>query len=386
MSRESLFREAFTVVLEPVTPVHVWGGREAIIGIDALVHGNELILINFEETLKKAPEDVLRRFTTLLRSARPEEATASFLKELKSRELISGLRIPIKTKSRIELNSRVRILHEYIIPGSELKGYIRTGIIKGLLKETPNANKIIADGIDLEKEAKNVGLGIEAQLLRFSRPEKQGGFVDALSIISVSDPLAYEQVERSLRELRVVHTPRLDHVASLLAITFSRGRLKYEVTIHKVWKPKLTSRPHERNVIEEVENILEKINNLANKIGSKNWLLNTLRKFGCDLIKIELNKIKSTTKLRNYEDLLSKLEKDLCSENTSCVPARIGFMTGHESKTIIPEIKNYDPRIYDEVKTRMQQELNRVWDALTLKLVEVDEDLFGVGWCKICVE
>ncbi|MEM4687479.1 MAG: hypothetical protein QXY67_08385, partial [Zestosphaera sp.] len=145
-------------------------------------------------------------------------------------------------------------------------------------------------------------------------------------------------------------------------------------------------RPHERNVIEEVENTLEKINNLANKIGSKNWLLNTLRKFGCDLIKIELNKIKGTTKLRNYEDLLSKLEKDLCSENTSCVPARIGFMTGHESKTIIPEIKNYNPRIYDEVKTRMQQELNRVWDALTLKLVEVDEDLFGVGWCKICVE
>ncbi|MEM0040721.1 MAG: type III-A CRISPR-associated RAMP protein Csm5 [Thermoproteota archaeon] len=386
MSRESLFREVFTIVLEPVTPVHVWGGREAVIGIDALVRGDELTLINFEEILEKAPEDVLRRFTILLKSARPKEAIASFLKELESRELLSGLRVPIKTKPSIELNSRVKVLHEYIIPGSELKGYIRTGIIKGLLREIPNADKIIADGINLEKKAKNAGLGIEAKLLRFNRPKKQGGFVDALSIISVSDPLAYEQVEKSLRRLRVVHTSGLVDVASLLAITFSGGRLKYEVAIRKVGKPRLISKTYEKNVTEEVENILEKINNLANKIGNKNWLLEALRKFGCDLIKIELSKIKGNTKLRNYEDLLSKLEKDLCNENTTCVPARIGFMTGHESKTIIPEIKNYNPRIYDEVKRRMQQELHRVWDARTLKLVEVDKDLFGVGWCKICVE
>lgn len=386
MSVRSLLKEVLTTTLEPVTPIHVWGGGEVIVGVDALVHENELILIDLEDTLRKAPEDLLKKLNTLLTRAEPKKAVAGFLEELKSRELISGLKIPIKTKSRVELNTRIRTQHEYVVPGSELKGYLRTGIIKGLLKKAPDVTKIIREGINLEREAKNVGVGVEAQLLRAPRLKTQGGFIDVLSVISVSDPLIYERVEMSLRELRVVHVPNLDPVASNLAITFSGGVIKYEVTVHAFKKPAFSSGSREEPLTRDLEKIVEKICKVADVISDKNWLINTLREFGCDLIDIELEKIRGIAKLENYAKLLTELKKNLCSRNTNCVPARIGFMTGHESKTIIPEIKRYSPEIYNEVKARMQQELGRVWDALTLKLVEVNDDLVGVGWCKICLE
>lgn len=386
MSTRSLLKEVLTATLEPVTPIHVWGGREAIVGIDALVHDNELILVDLEDTLKKVPEDLLKKLNTSLIRAEPKKAVASFLEELKSRELISGLKIPVKTKSRIELNTRIRVQHDYIVPGSELKGYLRTGIIKGLLKKAPDVARIIREGTDLEKEAKNVGIGVEAQLLRTPRLRAQGGFIDALSVISVSDPLTYERVEMSLRELKVAHIPNLDLVASLLAIVFSGGVLKYKITIHEFKKPVFSSESRREPLIKDLEKIIEKMCRVTNVISDKNWLVNTLREFGCDLINIELEKIRGIAKLENYAKLLTELKRDLCGRNIDCIPARIGFMTGHESKTIITEIKRYSPEIYNEVKARMQQELGRIWDALTLKLVEVDNDLVGVGWCKICLE
>jgi len=384
---ESLFKEVLTITLEPITPTHVWGGRDAIVGIDALVHGNELILIDMENTLKRVPENLLNKFSNSLKYAEPKKAIVSLLEELNARGLIEGLRIPIKTRSRIELNTRIRVQHENIIPGSELKGYIRTGIIKGLLKKTPgDIAEILKRGINLEKEAKDVGIGVEAQLLRTPRLKKQGGFLDALSALSVSDPLTYEHIEITLRELRVIHIPSLDLVVPLLAVTFSGGKLKYRVAIHTFKRQISSSELHKKAPIKDLEKIIERMNNVINVIGSKNWLLNTLREFGCDLINIELEKIRGITELGNYEKLLTDLKRNLCSRDTSCVPARIGFMTGHESKTIIPEIKRYSPKTYEEIKARMQQELGRIWDASTLKLVEVNTDLVGIGWCRICLE
>ncbi|MEM1882606.1 MAG: type III-A CRISPR-associated RAMP protein Csm5 [Sulfolobales archaeon] len=391
MNLQKLFKDTFTVTLEPVTPVHVWSGKDAAVGVDAIIHKDELILVDIEDTLKKIPEDLLESFVELSRSVGSTKALTNLLEKLKSRGLISGLKISVQTEPEIAPRSGVvKVQHEYVVPGSELKGYIRTGIIKKRLIESRNASEIIEKGVDLGGEAKNAGIGVEAQLLRKWRPKTQRGFIDALSYISVSDPLEYINVKMHLRELIVFHIPDLSRVATLYAVTFSEGRLKYRVTISTTKKFGFYSK-HPERYVKELEEITAEIDKLVNTMGNRSWLLSALRDFGCDLIKIELDKLKEVrsrghVELMKYEELLKKLKGDLCDSSTHCVPARIGFMAGHESKTIIPEVKRYTPKIYDEIRASMEQRLKRTWDARTLKLTKVNGDLVGIGWCKLCIE
>jgi len=211
--------------------------------------------------------------------------------------------------------------------------------------------------------------------------------MDALMMISVSDPLSIEGLQTSVRKLTVLKTSNLKPVASLYAVTFDQGVLRYEMSIRSFKLPETS------NNSELPKETVEKMNSLSEKFNSKDWILEALGEMGCELIDIELEKIKDTQSLKKYYQIINDLKKELCSEDNKnqdghCVPARIGFMTGHESKTLLPEIKRYHYAKYNAIKSVMGKRLRRPWDSLTVKLVNLDSvnELAGVGWCRLCLE
>ncbi|MEM1907387.1 MAG: type III-A CRISPR-associated RAMP protein Csm5 [Thermosphaera sp.] len=386
MSANQAFQDLFktiTITLEPVTPIHVWSGRNAIVGVDALIQEQYFIVIELEESMKTLPEKSLEELASTF--GRKDEL-ANRLRQLYKEGLLVAKKIPVRTPIQGS-QTNVRLLHENLVPGSELKGYIRTAVLKKLLKSNREPHKIIGKRVNPWRNPKHMGMDIEAQLLRSPRTKKQGGFMDALMMISVSDPLSIEGLQTSVRKLTVLKTSNLKPVASLYAVTFDQGVLRYEMSIRSFKLPETS------NNIELPKETVEKMNSLSEKFNSKDWILEALGEMGCELIDIELEKIKDTQSLKKYYQILNDLKKELCSEDNKnqaghCVPARIGFMTGHESKTLLPEIKRYHYAKYNAIKSVMGKRLRRPWDSLTVKLVNLDSvnELVGVGWCRLCLE
>ncbi|MEM4625054.1 MAG: type III-A CRISPR-associated RAMP protein Csm5, partial [Thermosphaera sp.] len=349
MSANQAFQDLFkttTITLEPVTPIHVWSGRNAIVGVDALIQEQYFIVIELEESMKTLPEKSLEELASTF--GRKDEL-ANRLRQLYKEGLLVAKKIPVRTPIQGS-QTNVRLLHENLVPGSELKGYIRTAVLKKLLKSNREPHKIIGKRVNPWRNPKHMGMDIEAQLLRSPRTKKQGGFMDALMMISVSDPLSIEGLQTSVRKLTVLKTSNLKPVASLYAVTFDQGVLRYEMSIRSFKLPETS------NNIELPKETVEKMNSLSEKFNSKDWILEALGEMGCELIDIELEKIKDTQSLKKYYQIINDLKKELCSEDNKnqaghCVPARIGFMTGHESKTLLPEIKRYHYAKYNAIKS-----------------------------------
>lgn len=386
MSSTARLPTEYSVKLTPVTPVHVWAGVNAVIDVSAFVRGDSLYVLTDRDLdqLSAAELEAIRV------ARRPEEAMRQAFEALLSRGTVKPL---AKVRTTVRPKAEVRLLHENLVPGSTLKGYIRTALIRHLLSSMrpDQLASVIRSGVDLygKRGPAHVSEGLEASVLRKPRLRKQGGFVDAMELLLVSDP---EVIDRrlSLRKLLVAHRhdPR-DVVAEVLAVVLDpteREALRYSV---KVLTPSLSAErvlpaPHEEHREIPAE-ALELKKAFEERLSRRDFLLDALRTHGCVLVKTELEKVRGLL-ADYYRGLLEELWTSMCEKRVDCVPARIGFMTGHEAKTVIDLVAKYAPDMYRDVVGFMQRQVGRVWDALTLKLVEYDGKTLGVGWCKLCVE
>lgn len=375
----------YTVKLVPVTPIHVWAGANAVVGLDAFVRGENLYVLTAKD-LEQLPAADLE---VAVSARRPEEALPRAFEALLARGLIKPL---ARVKASVPPRAEIRLLHEYIVPGSTLKGYVRTAVMRSLLSAM-SSNQLVSairSGVDLSggRKPAHVSEGLEASVFRKPRLRKQGGFVDAMELLLVSDP---EIVERrlSVRRLYVVHRHNpSDRVAEILAVVLDpteREALRYDV---KVFTPRLAVERVFLNLREEdrkaMLDVLGLLKSFEETLSRRDFLLEALRNHGCALLELELRKVHES--LVDYRRMLEELRKGACEKGASCVPARLGFMTGHEAKTVLDLVIKHTPDLYKDVASFMGQQVRRVWDALTLKLVDYEGRMLGVGWCKLCVE
>lgn len=374
----------FVVRLKPITPIHVWSGDDVVICLDAHIHENNLYVLTPEDLNKLRGDEIVK----ILESSKDgsERMFNTILQSLiRSRQLKPIAEVKIKEHSYLSLcgkRERVRLMHNDIIPGSTLKGYIRTAILRYELVRDPNVANVIKKGVNLYLEPSRVGEGIEASVLRKPRLRRQGGFVDVMELLMISDPEKVD-VRLSLRELLTAEAAIPNKViARTLAVVLdptNSDALRFTLTINKdgIVRDGIVS-------AKGFEEILEHRNKFVSKFSGKNYLIDALREFGCNLIDFELKRLHKS--LGDYIDLLNYMKRNYCETKTNCVPARIGFMTGREAKTIIDLLMIHTPQLYQNVVSYMQREIKRLWDSLTVKLVDYDCRLLGVGWCELCVE
>lgn len=412
------------IALKPVTPIHVWSGSTATINIDAFIDGRYLYVLTQDEMLK-----YMNKIMGKISKYAGENTTAPECRDLVL-NILSGKDIsysnsssiiaellkcmikeryikPIaeqKIKGQIPSSGKIKLLHPGFIPGSTLKGYIRTAMLRELLSKLrpSDITRIIKSNIDLRREPKRVSLGLEAALLERPRFEEQGGLFDLLQLIKVSDP-EFTDLKLALRELRVVYKYNINRkVARIPAVVIepftqqSPNLIKYNIILDTMDRIAerivvrselgIDEKKHE-NIKESIDEIIRFREEFARRLEDSKFLWSALRNFGCHLVEREIEKIRMVRdELKYYSDVLLKL-RDLCREGgRDCIPARIGFMTGHEAKTVIDLVERYDKETYKKVVDLMSMTVRRNWDSLTLKLVDLDGKLVGVGWCLLCRE
>ncbi len=369
--------ETLKVTLEPITPTHVWSGVEVVVGIDAVMEGGKLKLIDLDRTLSELPEYVIQSLDlTNIRST---------LTTLRGRGLLRyKAEVPLATQ--VNEGDRVRLLSPTTVPGSTLKGYIRTALAFYKLNsmDVNDARKLLDKEVNLKVKPINVGQRVEGRLFKAKKLEKQGGLFDVMTYLSVSDPLAAQGLSYSVRKLIVVNRVSFEEIASLRAITWDKGSLQYDIQISGPPPLDLIGGSRQEETLRD--SFMPHIVTLSQDL-APNKLIESLRAFGCTLVDDEMDKIAGINRLAEYRRLLEGVKESFCmGKSDKCVVVRLGFMTGHEAKTIAPFLKAKHPSLYDRIRKYMQEHMKRPWDSYTLKLVDVGGTLFGLGWCKLCLE
>lgn len=364
MANSSIYKR-YSLTLKPLTVLHVWSGNEAVLGIDAVYRSDgRLCIVDYEALPSHIIKEIMSSPLHKL-----QQALLKFRDEL-------PCKLVIDSKVKPSVNTRIKVINQYILPGSSLKGYIRTAVMYYLATKLSQKDfiEVLNQGVNLNAVPKQVSEGLNAWFFREPRLRQQGGFVDSFQELIISDPRLVS-VHLVLDELQVYELPQMQKIASIYAIVFNKGELEYDV---KFIKPLKSLPPDLERVFNKILNklsLLEKID-----------LLKALRVFGCHLLESEINRIGSIKKLEKYVELLREYYNKYCREETNCVIARLGFMTGHQAKTILVLVKKVYPKLYNSIKSFLSQHYNRVWDELTIKLVNIDDTgLVGIGWCELCL-
>lgn len=367
---EGVVYKDYLVRLRPLTPVHVWSGGKLMVGLDIVKRQDRLCIVDIGRLSQDLVEKIL--------GAKPEDVYTiieNFADTLPCSEELGFSVVPPRG---IQVNE----IAPSFIPGSSLKGYIRTAILYVLLKDsgTPqDIRRILSSTIDLTADPRNVAQGLEGYFLRAPRSRKQGGYVDALQQLVISDPLAH--IGRDclrVEEFQVFEIPKMNRIASQYVIALACGELIYGI---KVLKSPTTI----NNIIPQVPEHKQVLDKLSLLLGKVNTILESLRVFGCDLVRYEMEKIGDTKGLEQYRNLLNEFLKKYCKAGGECVISKLGYMAGLRSKTLIDIVKKVDRNLYNDVRNKMQSVLGHTWDELTIKLARFDGKLIGVGWCELCI-
>jgi CRISPR-associated protein Csm5 len=342
-------------------------------GLDIVGRGADMLCI---VDLDKLPSNIVNE----LANARADDIP----KILERRSAQLPCKLVLRAIATVLPYAQVLEMNQYIVPGSTLKGYIRTAILFHMLRGISDKAKLVEvleSGIDLTKESKYVSEGLEAQFFRVPRPRKQGGFVDSFQSLLVLDPeLRVEPNCLSVSELQVVELVggKLKPIASQFAVVATCGELRYRVSI-RASTPGILSR-----VVSQVPEHKADVEKLRLLDGVD--IVKVLKEFGCSILLREIERLSIYKELEAYLSLLKDLYSKYCTRESRCVIARLGYMTGHIAKTVLSIVKDAYPQLYQQIRSYMESKLHHTWDELTIKLVRSPQGLVGPGWCEVCIE
>jgi len=210
--------------------------------------------------------------------------------------------------------------------------------LKGLVGSPNNIRNVLHKRIK-KLEPKNVAQHLESYFFRARRPKKQRGFVDSFQQLIVSDPeVSIDRDCLSVEKFEVYELPAMSKIVSQYVIAVLCGKLIYNI--------KVFSSPTDPTNITPLVNEHTQVLRRLSFLQKNNILFESLKTFGCKLLRYEIDRVKQIKNLEKYREFLEELVKKYCEQQTNCVIGRIGYMIGLKSKTVIDIVKNVDYNLF----------------------------------------
>ena len=363
--------------LEVLTSAHVWSGEELYKGIDYCCQQDRLFIVDPIKILEAHRERDIR-----YGCYPPRNMVIETLK-VHDRDVCTPRSI----------KKHIRIGGKRTIPGSSVKGLLRTSYIYGVLKSDNQllnqVNDLIHSELDdintsiltgqrrqARREIKNVASSMEEQLLKLIvRAGSLEYILDALNRVIVSDPVAYGKLSHGARTIYVYEIPRLARRDTRPRFMVPVEAIDKGSTI--IYDLKIMKREGfnvDRGDKSSIESLYRKI--------SIDEITRGLEVFSRDLVEYELGRIRgiSDELIGDYRRFLQDIRGKISSREFYL---RIGYMTGHNAKTIDLLLRDNVRKLLEDVMTKIY---NHTWDSLTLKLTRINEKFYGFGWIKITLQ
>ncbi len=365
----NIFHERVIARVTPLTPTHVWSGKESVIRLDTFaLPGGKICVIDYESLDPSIIKKIVSKGTPDL------SVVESMLKDPRQQARICRRIVESSVNLQGDIK-RIMLSNPEIIPASSLKGYIRTAIMFNKLMALPDDKfkKYVNSGINLYTEPKNAAIGLEGLVFRAPRSGRAGGFIDIMQEVLISPPRRSEDTKLRIVEFGVYEKigRNLTKIASSVVEALVSGTLTFDISITSV--PRAIAPRHYDRIVER----LSEIYGIS--------ITDSLKMFGCKVLEDELDRVRDVDELSHYASLLIAWKRKYCDNGSNCTIGRIGYMTGHQAKTVLLLIKERWPDKYKEILSYMREKTGKVWDSLTLKLTKSPKGLIGTGWCEICL-
>ena len=391
------------------SPLHIGDGGE-LIPFEYIQEDNKIKVYPFDYFIDKLyetykdPKDLLPKLIEL-----KEIATKAGLKEnLKNYFKRAKISIPSKyeitTKVNIPAENNIKTFIKNLegpyIPGSEIKGALRTVFLYGILKNDikkknqfltqleqlkPEIKKLTNIYDEREKKMKKKEIlnklselieNLEVKIFRANQKDAQYDLFKAV-IISDSSPISYNDL----------------YIDAIKVLNSSRDLRSYSEVLKEGLKIKLNGFIDEKIALEGLKRLTifdEKLKNQNIEKVTWQFLKESAIDFYLSLIQKEKNFIKNKVngpELKNF--LLTQLEKlettinEVKKSSKILIPLRIGQHQGYLSITIMQLVKEERPNLFSEVfkvsAPQVRNELNK-----TRKVLESERKF--LGWCFLHVD
>lgn len=385
------------------SPLHIGDGEE-LIPFEYIKEDNKIKIYPFNyftdklfETYKE-PKDLLPKLIVLKETAK--NGLKENLKDYFDKAKISvSPKYEIITKVEILRGSNIKTFIKNLegpyIPGSEIKGALRTVFLYGILKKDDKTKKKFLEELcnikpeiekletihdndekrrkkeEVENSISKIIENLEREIFRANQEDAQYDLFKAI-VISDSNPLPYNNL----------------YVDAIKVINSSRDLKNYSEILKEGLRIKLDGFMDEKIALEGLNKLTifnEKFKNQNIEKVSWQFLKESAIDFYLSLIEKEKNYVKN--KINDQElknSLLRQLEKlEIYIKEAKKIPLRIGQHQGYLSITVMQLIKEERPDLFNAIfkvsAPKVRHELNK-----TRKVVESEKKF--LGWCFLNIK
>jgi len=397
-----MLKHTFDLELTVMTAVHVWSGYRYTVGADTYIRDNRMYIIDPDKFAslcmgrRRVLDEIVFGTSTLATIIQKYSLPVENLSRLVL-EISNGLSSKIISIKEVMSNNYVN--DKPAIPGSEIKGLIRTAILFDLTEKRIMDKKFyeqLKGQIEyvLENCRQNVliaGLPIEILLkgwiAGFKSGRKRENPYDIMHFLQVSDPYTDEYGS----VIDSIVTVYRDDPRNVIAETFietipSNTMYKYRIAITKPVMKDMVSKSISLGILDRSS--FEQMLSKYIEILDPNNILNSLKKFSEELLEYEIGILKGFEGKGFDLSIVDEMKEWLTEvrEGNNVFYLKIGYGAGHYSKTVYLAIPDDLRRLLKQVMTQCK---DRLWDDVSYRVLGSyyhQDKLIPFAWVKLKIK
>lgn len=379
------------IEIEPVSPVFI-GSGEKIEKFETIVEGNTVYILDFQKLLTNDDfvELFIARIQDILDPSKKDKAMKEIFQELKklkklnlepSEVFLGTFQVPFRNNKPVNLQMKrfVRSAGRYYVPGSSIKGAIRTALIKS----DQNLVRHFEDHLDHLKKKKEDHLkkrNVNIEMEIFGRPNESPF---RLLEISDSDFIDKEFVKFELITVRNL----LKTKASIPMILELWLDNKDESNKNKDKSNKVRALLQSRvDRLSQMENVIKDPGKLLETLGDKGKFVETVKNASEKIIQLEIERINKASNSNEFESILNFYKK-LLEENKKMRDGfllRLGAQTGFFSKTFFTRFLNREELEFLKSTCKVYRKINEGLFPVSISIYKYKSpEPKPLGWVRV---
>jgi len=377
-----------------LTPVHIGSGRKFPMNIEVIYDGDRIGIISPEKVIGKIRYENITRWIASIENRENiweflQRYGVSSIKDVCSRTMVVfGSDIARKKDVKEQL---ISARGNPLLPGSSIKGSIRTAILSHLISELPNVAQREIEDYKKKKPAYKWNLhdyqSIESRITHryFNGKPKQDANSDVLRFLHVTDAeFPFETIATNVRILNLEHDSwkfkhRGDQITEAIGVeSDTKVRIKINDQLLKInMEMKNISDKLSVGYLDSIEKLFEIISSHTSKLVKKE-----INFWEWELAQTPIGEIAGDP-LRRFVDGLKELQSKISElKGQECI-LRIGGNSGWDFITGA-WIKTEDNLLSDEEWERLYRMLNKNRNVdVYPKTRKLDEDGDFFGFVKL---
>jgi CRISPR-associated protein Csm5 len=365
------------IEIEPVSPVFIGSGDgEKIEKFETIVEGNMMYILDFQKLLTNDDfvELFIARIQDILDPLKKDKAMKKIFQELNlklSEVSLGTFQVPFRNNKPVNLQMKrfVRSAGRYYVPGSSIKGAIRTALIKS------DQNLVQRFEDHLEDHLKKRNINIEGKI--FGQP-KESPF--RLLEISDSDFIDKEFVKFKPITVRNLLKTK-GRIRMILELWLDN---KDESNKNKDKSNKVRALLQSRvDRLSQMKNVIKDPGKLLETLGDRGKFVETVKNASEKIIQLEIERIKEASNPNEFKSILNFYE-ELLEKNKEMRDGfllRLGAQTGFFSKTFFTRFLNRELEFLKST-CKVYRKINANLFPVSISIYESSKPK-PLGWVRV---